>query len=618
MTENEVAEKKAETKDKPFFQTGNNAYFPYFILTILLILTTAVTYIFYNSAKNKDALRFSNQTAKLHNSIENKLALYTTLLKGGRGFVEASPVLDRKTFEKFTGAIDFEKDYRGVQSIGYLQIIQPDELSGLEQKMRAEGAENFHVFPSGEREIYHVVLYVEPLNERTKASLGFDMTTEKNRLDAIDRARDTGELSMTGKIIPLTLKEADKQFGFNIYLPVYKNNDFPSTVEARRQNIRGYVFCPFRANIFLGEVQRDENINDIGIKIFDMSKQAENLLSETNAVEADKFSALSGGTQQRDDEINIGGRKWIAEFTTLPNFNEQSSSGWSPLIFFIGLVSSFLLFAMSLREAKAAEKVKKTAEQLYDAQQDCAVLFENEKQARSAAEKANSAKDEFIAIVSHELKTPLNAIGGWTRILKSTDLTENTREIALHKINKNLRLQTALIEQLLNYSEIVSNSFHLNQRKIIFSDLAKTTCEDILPLFEDKKIDFQYIDLSSGCAVNGDPEKLKMVIYNFFSNALKFTPEGGKIEALVSQSKDFAELAISDNGRGIRSEFIPHVFEQFRQADNPNTRDYGGLGIGMTIAAQIVKLHHGEITVESDGEGRGTTFIVKLPCVENV
>ena len=590
--------------------------FPYFILAVLLITTVGITYIFYRSAKAKDTLRFNNETARLHYSIENKLRLYITLLRTSRGFIETSPTLDRKSFAEFAGSLNFPTDFSGVQGIGFAQIFQADELEKVQNKLRGEGLENYTVFPGGSRERYAPVVYVQPVNERNNAALGFDMLSEPVRREAIERACDTGDIAMSGKIVPLTDNDQGRQFGFLIYLPIYNQGTLTATVADRRKNIRAFVYLPFRANVFINEVYRDESKSDLGIKIFDGEPEPENMLAETVTERNDQETDLTGSRQIVRDQFQIANRKWTVEYYTLPAFAEQSSVSWSPLILISGLTFSFLLFGMSLWEAKASREVEKTARELIQAQSERDVLFENEKAARKNAEEANAAKDEFIAIVSHELKTPLNAIGGWTRILKSSNLSDNIRETALHKINKNLRLQTAMVEQLLNYSELISGEFVTDKKKIDFSALLTEAASEIQPLFEEKNIEFEQTIQSGNCYIEGDEEKLKVVIYNLFSNALKFTPDGGRIEAEIIHDPKKVILTIKDNGKGISREFLPQVFESYKQADKPNVRSYGGLGLGMTITKTIVNLHGGKIEVGSAGEGKGTIFKVELPCVE--
>ncbi|MFB2934497.1 PAS domain-containing protein [Aerosakkonemataceae cyanobacterium BLCC-F154] len=241
-------------------------------------------------------------------------------------------------------------------------------------------------------------------------------------------------------------------------------------------------------------------------------------------------------------------------------------------------------------------------------------LLERERIAREQAEAANRVKDEFLAVLSHELRTPLNPILGWTRLLQTGKLDQQKTALALATIERNTKLQTQLIEDLLDISRILQGKLTLH----IFSvDLAMTieaAKETVRLAAEAKLIDIR-TDLKSGISVLGDANRLQQVVWNLLSNAVKFTPTGGKIDVYLESIDSYAQIRVQDTGKGINLEFIPYVFEYFRQADSSITRQFGGLGLGLAIARQIVELHGGTIKVESPGEGLGATFTVQLPLI---
>ena len=315
--------------------------------------------------------------------------------------------------------------------------------------------------------------------------------------------------------------------------------------------------------------------------------------------------------------IGVGGRKWLVTYTSLSSFSTQSSLGWTPLIFLTGICFSFLLFGMTYWEASARVKLQRTAAELFETQKQKEQLYEEEQKSRLAAEQANLAKDEFIAIISHELKTPLNAIAGWTRILKTHDISETTRETALTKIDKNLRAQAGLVEQLLTYSDIISESVNIEDEKVALGDLVEEILVEIAPVASEKNIVIASRNALNGETIGGDAERLKMAFLSLLTNALKFTQAGGRIETELSRSDKSISLTVKDNGRGIPPEFMPFIFDQYKQADTPNIRDYGGLGLGLTITKHIVKLHGGTIEAHSGGKGQGSEFIIRFPLRES-
>lgn len=291
----------------------------------------------------------------------------------------------------------------------------------------------------------------------------------------------------------------------------------------------------------------------------------------------------------------------------------QPIQDWTFLFLLGGLIFSFLLFGMTYWESATRAKLQETANNLKESEQKIQGLLEKEKEARRIAENANATKNEFISVVSHELRTPLNAIAGWTRILKSDDLSKNTRDLALNKIEKNLRLQINLVEDLLNFSQLISSQDSLEKAEVVFSEIFENVFREIETVARNKGISISKDNQLKGQKIFGDAEKIKIVIANLLSNALKFTPAEGWIKTQIREEKGNIELTIEDNGRGITSEFLPHIFDRFSQFDSSTTRKFGGLGLGLAVSEHIIKLHHGSIEALSDGEGKGSVFIIKFP-----
>lgn len=576
------------------------------------MLTIGATYIFYQSAKNKDSIRFSNEVKRIQLAIENKISLYVALLKGGRGFVESNREINRENFSEYVKSLELEKNYVGVQGIGFTKIVAAEEREAFVEKMKSEGYVEFNIFPAAEKNSYQIVTYLEPFNESNQKSIGFDMSGESNRKGALDRARDSGEAASSAKV-NLVQEEGVPETGFLIFLPIYKNGELPLSIEDRKKNIIGYIYSPFRTSDFLSEIQNDKSASDIKLKIYDGEVGAENLLAKT--ADPQKLTASNeieeNYTAQND--LNVAGRKWIIQYNSAPSFTAQSSLGWIPFIFIIGAIFSFLLFGMTYWETSARIKLQTTAAELFELEKQKQGLLEKEQKARLSAEQANNTKDEFIAIVSHELRTPLNSIAGWTRILKTDDLSDNTKKLALEKIEKNLRSQIKLVEELLDYSQIVSRTIKFEGNEVNFSDVFENTFSEIEPTAQEKEIEFIKDNQLNGHRVLGDEDKIKLVIYNLLANAVKFTHSGGKIETAVMENDGAIQMIIKDNGRGISQEFLPHIFDRFTQADTSITRSSGGLGLGLTISNHIIKLHNGTIEANSEGIGKGSVFTVKVP-----
>ncbi|HEX8250245.1 MAG TPA: ATP-binding protein [Pyrinomonadaceae bacterium] len=254
------------------------------------------------------------------------------------------------------------------------------------------------------------------------------------------------------------------------------------------------------------------------------------------------------------------------------------------------------LFEEAQRERAKAERIAK----------DNARLLEE-------AQEANRLKDEFLATVSHELRTPLTSITGWVRMLRSGMLDEPQMSRALETIDRNTRAQTQIIEDLLDISRIISGKLRLDIRIVEMSGVIEAAIESARPAAEAKNIRLHMLLDQKASPVAGDADRLQQIVWNLVSNAVKFTPKGGRIQVRLERINSHVEISVSDTGQGIEPEFLPHVFERFRQGDSSIARRFGGLGLGLAIVRQLVEMHGGTVAATSPGENQGATFTVLLP-----
>jgi signal transduction histidine kinase len=253
---------------------------------------------------------------------------------------------------------------------------------------------------------------------------------------------------------------------------------------------------------------------------------------------------------------------------------------------------------------------------LYRSEEARRQLLEREKAAREEAQAANRAKDEFLATLSHELRTPLNAILGWVRLMGSGNLDEQTMQRALEIIERNTRLQAQLIEDLLDVSRIISGKLRLDLRPASLSSVVEAAIEAVRPTADAKHITLEFHSTAASDSVLIDHGRMQQVVWNLLSNALKFTPERGTVTIALEAADSTLSLRVTDTGVGINPEFLPFVFDRFRQEDAATTRAHGGLGLGLSIVRHLVELHGGRASAESAGEGKGSTFAVHLPLAE--
>jgi PAS domain S-box-containing protein len=256
---------------------------------------------------------------------------------------------------------------------------------------------------------------------------------------------------------------------------------------------------------------------------------------------------------------------------------------------------------------------KQAEEALVRAAEERRMLLESERHARAGAERANRMKDEFLATLSHELRTPLSAILGWAHLLRSRTPSEAEMRKGLEIIERNARMQTQLIEDLLDMSRITSGKIRLDVQPLMPASFVEAALETVRPAAEAKGIQLQRVIDPAAGPVSGDPGRLQQVVWNLLSNAIKFTPRGGKVQVVLERVNSHAEISVADTGVGIDPAFLDHVFERFRQADPTTTRHFGGLGLGLAIVRHLIELHGGTVRAHSAGAGRGATFTVHLP-----
>ena len=310
------------------------------------------------------------------------------------------------------------------------------------------------------------------------------------------------------------------------------------------------------------------------------------------------------------------GRDIVRGQTAAATAARALARGEPPLLFESRIAETHDL-ADGLREAGAIldRRLRERDEAQAEADRHRAALLDREKSARRSAEALNRAKDEFIATVSHELRTPLNAIFGWVSLLRTGTLDPSRNGHALDVIERNTRAQAQLVEDLLDMSRIIQGNVRLGMEPLDLAVVLDSAVESLKPTADARTIPIASSAPHGLAFVSGDQGRLQQVVWNILSNALKFTPPGGRIEARGTAADGEAIVRISDSGEGIAPEFLPHVFDRFRQENAAVTRTHSGLGLGLSLVRHLVELHGGTIQAESEGKGRGATFTMRLPLL---
>lgn len=589
--------------------------FSYSLLAVLLFLTVGASLTFYRNAAGKEAAKFNATASRLQTEIENKVNLYVTLLAGVRGFIRTAPNLNKSSFAEYVDSLHLKSNYPALLRVGYVQTVPASDVAAYRSYMAGAGYPNLNLASSPDRSEYDFLAFVEPRTEVNQFAIGFDMASDPDRRTALETAATTGKAVMSGRLKPI-IETSPNSDVIAIFLPIFVEGDEPSSDATKARATDGFVYTSFTPAGFVQDIEKVQLEKDVAIQIFDGDETGPNLLAETQRVEPE-LAGLFGDRQTLTSQVSLAGRTWTTRFSSLPAFNEHSALGWTPLIFVAGIFFSFVVFGFTYHDASRRNELQKLTGELLVTQKEKESLFEQEQHARLEAEEANRAKDEFLAIVSHELKTPLNTIGGWTTILRSDHLSAATKDTALRKIEKNLRLQAKMVEQILEFSQIMSDKVAVNFQPVSASALFDAAVASIEGSAAEKRISLVSINELNGEVINADAERLDLAIENVLANAVKFTLPGGKIEAHAYAEDGEVRFVVKDNGSGIDPNFLPHVFEQYRQGDKPAVRSYGGLGLGLAITKHIVEMHGGTTESASPGLGHGAEFTLRVPIRES-
>ena len=319
---------------------------------------------------------------------------------------------------------------------------------------------------------------------------------------------------------------------------------------------------------------------------------------------------VTPGRYQASELLQVTGREWLVTMTSvgepvtlIPPAARQTILG--------GLLLSLMLLWITRAQVRAWETAARHAAALRASSQ---ALRESE----AAAQAANRAKDEFLATLSHELRTPLNVVLGWVSMLRLGSVRDERRAHALEMIERNARQQAELIEDLLDVSRIVTGKLRLQLRPVPLWPIVSAVVESLRPSADAKGIILTTPPSRDAGTIRGDADRLQQVAWNLIANAIKFTPADGSVSVDLKRDESRVVLTVSDTGIGIPGEFLPNVFERFRQADSSTTRTHGGVGLGLAIVRHLVELHGGSIEAHSAGPGYGATFVVKFPLAPQI
>jgi signal transduction histidine kinase len=569
-----------------------------------------------------------------------RLVLYVSTLRAAAGFFAVNPDATRAKFLEYTAPLRLRETYPGLQGVGFSLRIPPGQADAAARRLAGEWGRPVPLWsapgapgapaataPAAPAD-RHAVLFLEPADDRNCAAIGFDISSEPVRRAALEFARDQGLPTATGRVRLVTENDDHPQAGFLILVPVYRGGEVPPTPAARRDALLGFVYSPFRAGDQRGDLFGTHGGRPFDFEVFDAPQPHDTALlyaSPDRADHAPDFVAVR--------RIEVANRPWTLLLRTRPSFESASARGAAWWVLAGGLSVSGMLFVLTRAEARARRRAERAAadlqasrlslleslEERSRAEAARRELLDREREARKDAEAANKVKDDFLATVSHELRTPLNAMLGWAQLLQQGDMFETSRDEAVEAIERNAKAQAQLIEDLLDISRIMRGKLQLSHvGPLDPAAVIDAAIASVSPSATARDIEIVTRFEPGVGHVRGDATRLQQVCWNLLSNSIKFSHDAGRIDVTLQQRDGNAVIRVTDHGKGIAPEFLPHVFDRFRQADASTTRQQGGLGLGLAIVRNLVEMHGGTVEAFSAGDNKGAAFTVTLPLVPAV
>lgn len=555
-----------------------------------------------------DKARFQGEVRWTTEAVEQRVAVYSGLLRSAAALVAAKGELGRQDFYQYSQWLRLRDFYPGVQGIGYAKRLRESEVDAYQDSTRRAGDTNFTVRPGGQRAEFFPIAALEPMDARNREAIGYDMFSESVRRAAMERARDTGQLAASGKVTLVQEIDRDKQAGFLVYAPVFADvGQIPDTIEARRERLMGFIYSPFRArDMFRGIFGDQEPI--LHFEVFDGVETLEErrmYISQMTASVRPQFTQMI--------QMRIEGQIWTVRFKSSGAFEAGSSQSLVWWALFSGLVISCIVAGITFSLAKARTTAELYSRQLAQAQNE---LREHADSLEKAVSERTSRLRETIAeleafsySLSHDMRAPLRSIQSFSQFVV-TDFGHFLPAEAhdyLGRVIAASRRMDQLIYDVLSYTRLSRQDIkiHAVDVKKLVTGIIRERPEFQAPLAE--------LEIGNLPNVLGNDASLTQCITNLLSNAVKFVGPGVKPKVRVSGTVEggIARITVEDNGIGIDQKDLGRVFDLF---ERPHTGGrYEGTGLGLAIARKAVERMSGKIGVESQ-PGVGSKFWIDLPA----
>lgn len=595
-------EKRENIQRRQIIGLFHNVYTAWIVLLIGFVVTGAAWYTSNEFVNENAELRFETRTKEISTAIRARMAEYEQVLWGGIGLFRASKEVDRSEFKLYVDALGLQKNWPGIQGIGFSIPLTPEQKLDHILSVRAEGFPTFNIRPEGERDTYTSIIFLEPFDWRNKRAFGFDMWSNDMRREAMTRARDTGEASTSGIITLVQETGTDVQRGFLTYLPLYRIGMPTNNIENRRAAFVGWVYSPFRMGDLMKGILGDGETN-VEYEIFDGSNLTkEALLYDSNDI-FHAEDAEHANVSSRTANLSLQGRSWTIVYTAGGNQLTEAERAQPTIVAAAGLVVGLLLFyiisSIALMQRRAEALAQDMTEDARGARSELeAKLVE--------LEQSNSDLQKFAYVASHDLKSPMRAVhqlAAW--IEEELEGVHGVEDTEVRKHLKQLmgradRMQK-LLDSLLTYATVGENKQEL-------TSFESATCIREVIEFISPPEEIKIAIVGDMPRVFGEKSLFEQVISNLLSNAIKHSDsESGQIEVSARSLGTFYEFSVKDDGPGISSMHHGRIFELFQTLKRRD--EVEGSGMGLAIIKKIIERRGGSISVVSDPDvQRGTIF----------
>lgn len=607
----------------PHFSTTKKRISGMLVAWLILAVSLSITFFLWNHTK-KDVMqlaveRFDFHVSEAKSAVHQRMLAYEHLLRGGVGLMNTSRTVTREEWRAYVNSLDIDGSYPGIQGIGFSRRVLSTDMDAHIRQVRSEGFPNYKIWPEGPRTEYTSIIYLEPFDWRNQRAFGYDMFSEPERREAMERARDTGKTAISGKVRLVQETEKDMQNGFLMYLPVYRKGAEIDTVEKRRAALLGYVYSPFRMNDLMHGILGTEKA-EIDIEIFDGTAVSDSsiMYDEDNTSEGVGKSSRSPVFTSKKT-VNINGRNWTLFFSSRPGFESTIDNEKSVIVLANGIVISLLFFAVAASLARTRERAVALANEMTKALRDS----EEEKLALQA-QMFQAQKLESLGVlaggIAHDFNNLLMSILGNTEMALINLHDDSPARKSIEKAREVSQRAAELTKQMLAYSG--KGKFVIEN--IDMSELVENTME-LLKVSIGKKVEVKYNLAPNLPQVEADATQIRQVVMNLVINASDAIGDKpgvinvttGVIECDreyfndVEIGKELPEMTcvyidVTDNGCGMDEETKAKIFDPFF------TTKFTGRGLGLAAVLGIVRGHKGALKITSK-VGEGTTFRVLLP-----